>query len=68
MGQSWSELAPTAAGSAYDFSMPFGSQITAARSDTVTNADVIGLVGTTGTAVLHLHFEVFEGQGEGTRW
>ena len=29
---------------------------------------VIGLVGTTGTAVPHLHFEVFEGQGEGTQY
>ncbi len=36
--------------------------------DEVETGQVIGLVGTTGTAVPHLHFEVFEGQGEGTQW
>jgi murein DD-endopeptidase MepM/ murein hydrolase activator NlpD len=36
--------------------------------DDVTMGDVIGLVGTTGTSIPHLHFEVWEGQGEGTRW
>lgn len=36
--------------------------------DEVETGQVIGLVGTTGTAVSHLHFEVFEGQGDGTQW
>jgi murein DD-endopeptidase MepM/ murein hydrolase activator NlpD len=36
--------------------------------DDVTTGDVIGLVGTTGTDVPHLHFEVWEGQGAGTQW
>ena len=36
--------------------------------DEVETGQVIGLVGTTGTAVPHLHFEVFEGQGDGTQW
>ena len=116
VSQSWSESGTHRGRFAYDFSMPFGSQITAARSgtvteirdqygdddrtgghengafvlhhdgtmaiylhmasdgvlvdvgDTVTTGQVIGLVGTTGTRVPHLHFEVFEGQGEGTQW
>jgi murein DD-endopeptidase MepM/ murein hydrolase activator NlpD len=103
---------------AYDFAMPFGSEIAAARAGTVTEArdhfrdddrqgghengifvlhddgtmaaylhmsedgvfatvgdeveagDVIGLVGTSGTSQdnPHLHFEVFEGQGEDSQW
>ena len=103
---------------AYDFAMPFGSEIAAARAGTVTESrdqysddeavgghengvfvvhddgtmaaylhmseegvlvdvgdevkpgDVIGLVGTSGTSPNnpHLHFEVFEGQGEGSQW
>mgnify|MGYP001815158752 FL=1 len=103
---------------AYDFAMPFGSEITAARAGTVTESrdhysdddhngghengvfvvhdddtmaaylhmsehgvfvdvgdevvagDVIGLVGTSGTSASnpHLHFEVFEGQGERSQW
>jgi murein DD-endopeptidase MepM/ murein hydrolase activator NlpD len=103
---------------AYDFSMPFGSEIAAARAGTVVESrdwygddeavgghengvfvlhddgtmaaylhmseegvfadvgdeveagEVIGLVGTSGTAPSnpHLHFEVFEGQDEGSQW
>jgi len=103
---------------AYDFAMPFGSEIAAARAGTVTESrdqysddeavgghengvfvvhddgtmaaylhmseegvlvdvgdevkpgDVIGFVGTSGTSPNnpHLHFEVFEGQGEGSQW
>lgn len=103
---------------AYDFAMPFGSEIAAARAGTVTESrdqyrddeavgghengvfvvhddgtmaaylhmseegvfvdvgdeveagDVIGLVGTSGTSPNnpHLHFEVFEGQGERSQW
>jgi murein DD-endopeptidase MepM/ murein hydrolase activator NlpD len=103
---------------AYDFAMPFGSEIAAARAGTVTESrdqyrddeavgghengvfvvhddgtmaaylhmseegvfvevgdevkagDVIGLVGTSGTSPdnPHLHFEVFEGQGERSQW
>ena len=103
---------------AYDFAMPFGSEIAAARAGTVTETrdqyrddeavgghengvfvvhddgtmaaylhmseegvlvdvgdevragDVIGFVGTSGTSPNnpHLHFEVFEGQGEGSQW
>ena len=36
----------------------------------VEAGDVIGLVGTSGTSPSnpHLHFEVFEGQGEDSRW
>ena len=116
VSQSWSESGTHRGRFAYDFSMPFGSQVTAARAgrvteirdqyrdddrsgghengvfvlhddgtmamylhmsedgvlvnvgDTVTTGQLIGLVGTTGTAVPHLHFEVFEGQGEGTQW
>ncbi len=116
VSQSWSESGTHRGRFAYDFSMPFGSEITAARSgviteirdqyrdddrtgghengvfilhddgtmamylhmsndgvlatvgDTVTTGQIIGLVGTTGTAVPHLHFEVFEGQGQGTQW
>jgi murein DD-endopeptidase MepM/ murein hydrolase activator NlpD len=36
--------------------------------DTVTVGTPIGLVGTTGTSVPHLHFEVFEGQGDSSQW
>lgn len=36
--------------------------------DEVRTGEVIGLVGTTGTSVPHLHFEVFEGQDDGTQW
>ena len=36
--------------------------------DEVKSGHVIGLVGTTGTDVSNLHFEVFEGQGDGTQW
>jgi len=38
--------------------------------DEVEAGDVIGLVGTSGTSPSnpHLHFEVFEGQGEGSQW
>ncbi len=36
--------------------------------DTVEVGDAIGLVGTTGTSVPHLHFEVFEGQGGRSQW
>lgn len=118
VSQSWSDSeSGTHRGRfAYDFDMPFGSQISAARGgtvteirdqyhdyelvaghengvfvlhddgtmaaylhmsedgvlvnvgDTVTTGQVIGLVGTTGTAVPHLHFEVFEGQDLGTQW
>jgi murein DD-endopeptidase MepM/ murein hydrolase activator NlpD len=39
-----------------------------AVGDEVEIGQVLGLVGTTGTDVTHLHFEVFEGQGEGTQW
>jgi murein DD-endopeptidase MepM/ murein hydrolase activator NlpD len=103
---------------AYDFAMPFGAEIAAARAGTVSErrdqysdddrrgghengvfvvhddgtmaaylhmreegvlvdvgdevaaGDVIGFVGTSGTAPdnPHLHFEVFEGQGEGSQW
>jgi len=103
---------------AYDFAMPFGSEIAAARAGTVTESrdqyaddqavggrengvfvvhddgtmaaylhmseggvfahvgdeveagDVLGLVGTSGTSPdnPHLHFEVFEGQGEDSQW
>ena len=103
---------------AYDFAMPIGSEIAAARAGTATEirdqygddepvggrengvfvvhddgtmavylhmsedgvlvdvgdrveaGDVIGLVGTSGTSPSnpHLHFEVFEGQGEGSQW
>ena len=103
---------------AYDFAMPFGSEIAAARAGTVTErrdhyrdddkvgghengvfvvhddgtmaaylhmsegdvfvevgdeveaGDIIGLVGTSGTGPdnPHLHFEVFEGQGQGSQW
>lgn len=116
VSQSWSESGTHRGRFAYDFSMPFGSEITAARGGTVTEirdqyrdddrsgghengvfvlhddgtmaiylhmsedgvmvevgdavtvGQILGLVGTTGTAVPHLHFEVFEGQGEGTQW
>ena len=38
--------------------------------DEVEAGDVIGVVGTSGTSPdnPHLHFEVFEGQGEGSMW
>ena len=39
-----------------------------AVGDEVETGQAIGLVGTTGTSVPPLHFEVFEGQGEGTQW
>lgn len=116
VSQAWGDSGTHRGRFAIDFSMPFGSQITAARSgvvteirdqyrdddrtgghengvfvlhddatmalylhmsedgvlvavgDEVTTGQVIGLVGTTGTSVPHLHFEVFEGQGEGTQW
>ena len=116
VSQTWGDTGTHRGRFAIDFSMPFGAEITAARSGVVTEirdqyrdddrtgghengvfvlhedgtmalylhmsedgvlvevgdevetGQVIGLVGTTGTAVPHLHFEVFEGQGEGTRW
>lgn len=116
VSQSWSEEGTHRGRFAYDFAMPFGSEITAARrgtvteirdqyrdtdrtgghengvfvlhddgtmalylhmaedgvlvavGDDVTTGEVIGLVGTTGTNQPHLHFEVYEGQGEGTQW
>jgi murein DD-endopeptidase MepM/ murein hydrolase activator NlpD len=116
VSQAWGDTGTHRGRFAIDFSMPFGAEITAARSgvvtearyrysdddrtgghengvfvlhedgtmasylhmsedgvfvevgDEVTSGQVIGLVGTTGTAVPHLHFEVFEGQGEGTQW
>lgn len=36
--------------------------------DEIETGQLIGLVGTTGTSIPHVHFEVFEGQGEGTQW
>lgn len=116
VSQAWGDPGTHRGRFAIDFSMPFGSEIAAARSgvvteirdqysdddrtgghengvfvlhddatmalylhmreggvlvavgDDVARGDVIGLVGTTGTSVPHLHFEVFEGQGEGTQW
>ena len=116
VSQTWGDTGTHRGRFAIDFSMPFGAEITAARSGVVTEirdqysdddrtsghengvfvlhedgtmalylhmsedgvfvevgdeveaGRVIGLVGTTGTAVPHLHFEVFEGQGEGTQW
>jgi len=116
VSQSWSDTGTHRGRFAYDFTMPFGSRITAARAGTVTEirdqygdddpagghengvfvlhddgtmaiylhmaedgvlvdvgdtvdvGQVVGLVGTSGTDVAHLHFEVFEGQGEGTQW
>ena len=116
VSQSWSDTGTHRGRFAYDFSMPFGAQVTAARGGTVTEirdeyadddptgghengvfvlhddgtmamylhlaedgvlvdvdetvtlGQVIGSVGTTGTSVPHLHFEVFEGQGDGTQW
>lgn len=110
VSQAWGDTGTHRGRFAIDFTMPFGSEITAARSgvvteirdqysdddragghenglfvlhddgtiamylhmsedgvlvdvgDEVTTGDVIGLVGTTGTAVPHLHFEVFEGR------
>lgn len=116
VSQAWGDSGTHRGRFAIDFSMPFGTEITAARSgvvteirdqysdddrtgghengvfvlhsdgtmasylhlgedgvlvdvgDEVATGEVIGLVGTTGTSVPHLHFEVFEGQGEGTQW
>jgi murein DD-endopeptidase MepM/ murein hydrolase activator NlpD len=116
VSQAWGDTGTHRGRFAIDFTMPFGAEISAARSgvvtetrdqysdddrtsghenglfvlhddgtmamylhmsedgvlvdvgDEVTTGDVIGLVGTTGTSVPHLHFEVFEGQGEGTQW
>ena len=116
VSQAWGDSGTHRGRFSIDFSMPFGSEITAARSgvvteirdqygdddrtgghengvyvlhddgtmalylhlsgdgvlvavgDEVANGQVIGLVGTTGTSVPHLHFEVYEGQGDGTQW
>lgn len=116
VSQAWGDSGTHRGRFAIDFSMPFGSRITAARSGVVTEirdhyrdddptgghengayvlhedgtmalylhmsedgvlvdvgdevrtGEVIGLVGTTGTSVPHLHFEVFEGQDDGTQW
>jgi murein DD-endopeptidase MepM/ murein hydrolase activator NlpD len=42
--------------------------VLAEEGDVVTTGQVIGLVGTTGTSIPHLHFEVFEGQREMSQW
>ena len=116
VSQAWGDSGTHRGRFSIDFSMPFGSQITAARSGVVTEirdqyrdddrtgghengvyvlhddktmaaylhmseggvlvevgdevdtGDVIGLVGTTGTPIPHLHFEVYEGQDDGTQW
>jgi murein DD-endopeptidase MepM/ murein hydrolase activator NlpD len=116
VSQAWGDTGTHRGRFAIDFTMPFGAEITAARSgrvveardqysdddrtgghengafvlhddgtmasylhmsedgvfvavgDEVETGQVIGLVGTTGTSVPHLHFEVFEGQGDGTQW
>lgn len=114
--QSWSEQGSHRGRFAYDFALPFGSEVTAARPGTVTeirnefsdadrigghengvfvrhddgtmatylhfeqggvvvavgdevrSGEVLGTIGTSGTADPHLHFEVFEGQGPRSRW
>ena len=116
VSQAWGDSGTHRGRFSIDFSMPFGSEITAARSGVVTEirdqyrdddrtgghengvyvlhddktmaaylhmseggvlvevgdevdtGDVIGLVGTTGTPIPHLHFEVYEGQDDGTQW
>lgn len=116
VSQTWGDTDTHRGRFAIDFSMPFGAEITAARSGVVTEirdhysdddrsgghengvfvlhedgtmaqylhmsedgvlvedddeveiGQVIGLVGTSGTAVPHLHFEVFEGQGQAAQW
>jgi len=116
VSQSWSEVGSHRGRFAYDFALPFGAEVAAARDGTVTEirddysdsdrtgghenglfvvhadgtmavylhfqeagvavdvgdevetGDILGRVGTSGTAVPHLHFEVWEGQGERSQW